>query len=186
MDSGTSRVTEQVELKKRKLLGFYIAAFVVLGLFAGGVLAWPRISAWRRERATTQLFINNLDHHINIDMKDENPGDALTYFYGLLNVGVMADWEGVPDYSKKKVTLQYKDVPIAVVLDAWCSQVGADWTVADIDCGKGDWPMFKLCLGSREHIRKLEEASPVAARMVRDYRNRLKKFRSAESAKASK
>jgi hypothetical protein len=159
--------------KGRMLLGFYVAAFVVLALFAGGVMAWPRVAAWRRERAVTQLFISNLDHHINIDMKDEDPGEALTYFRGPLTVGIVGNYKGVPDISKKKVTLRYKDVPIAVVLDSWCRQVGADWTVADTNCGKGEWPMFKLCLGSPEHIRKLERASPVAARMVRSYRKGL-------------
>jgi hypothetical protein len=174
---------EEKPKKRKGLLAFYIAAFVLLGLFAGGVLAWPRVAAWRRERATVQLFLNSLDSRINVNFKDAPSEEVLNFCKGVMEVGVVGRYEDLPDLGTKKVTMRYEDVPIGFVLDGWCRQVGAAWTVADAGCGKHDGPNFKLCLGSPKHVRKLEEANPVAARMVRSYREGLKRFKPAESLK---
>ncbi len=164
------------EPKRRRLLGFYVAAFVVLALFSGGWLAWPRVMAWHQERTVTQLFINCLDRRVDIEVKDVPGDEALMHFYALLDVGIWTDALDFPDASGTKVTLQYENVPIAVALSDWCSQVGADWTIADISCGKDEEPTLKLCLAKPERIRELERGSPAAAQMVSRYRRSLREW----------
>jgi hypothetical protein len=169
--------------RKRKLLGFYIAAFATLGVFAGGVLSWPRFAAWRRERTITQQILDRLDHRTNVNFVGAPPGEVLYFCGALSGVGGSGRFGDLPDFSTKKVTLQYEDVPIGFILDSWCLQVGADWTVADARRGMVGGPNFKLCVGSPEYVRKLEEAHPAAARMVRSYRDGLKKIKAGEGEK---
>ena len=159
------------------MLGFYITAIALLLALAGVCVGWPRISAWRTERRIAQSFINALDKRVNMELT-ESADEALTYFRGVTNAGMVVNGEGLGPWNKR-VTLKFVNTPLAVVLDSWCAQVGADWTVAEVSFGPNTDPMFKVFIAAPARVKDLEARSPTAARMIRRYRERLARERAA-------
>jgi hypothetical protein len=156
---------------RRGMLGFYLAALGLLLALAGLCVGWPRIRAWHRERTVTQDFINSLDKRVSVELT-ESPQDALQWVQGLMTCGVIGDYRKISPPSGK-LTLKCENAPLAVLLDSWCAQVGADWTVASDSTSFDGRPKFALFIADPARIRELEAGSPTAARMIRRYRERL-------------
>jgi hypothetical protein len=164
--------------KKRKgLLGFYIAAVILVLLAVAVGFMWVPLRERRSKKRTVELFIRNLDKRVNADFKDKPAGEALNYFFGLLNCGVITDPNSKVKWDAR-VSLQFENVPFAAVLDSWCAQVGADWTIADSGLGKAGpyrFPAYKLIVTDPQRVAEMERADPYVARLVREYREQLTK-----------
>jgi hypothetical protein len=160
----------------KSLTGFYIAIGAVGALFTLGAWLWTPISAWRYERQVTQDFLRNIDRHITMEM-ELPPDEALGFVQGMLLVGSegdpKADWSKF--CAKPKVTLRCQDAPMAVLLESWCSQVGAGWTIAPTGTNVAgtDRPKLAIIVSDPARIAELERANPRIARLVREYRARL-------------
>ena len=161
-------------LSGKGLTGFYIAIGAVGALFALGAWLWPPLSAWRYERRVTQAFLRAIDRHWTMEM-ELPPDEAFQYVRTPLMVSVIgdpkADWSKF--CAKPKVTLRCQDAPMAVLLESWCSQVGADWTIAPLGTNSAGRPKLAIIVSDPKRIAELERANPRIARLVREYRARL-------------
>jgi len=144
------------------MLGFYIAAVALLALAVGIGFAWVPLRERRMKRRTTEHIIRGLDKRVSVEFKDEPAEEALSYFRGLLECGITTDPKSTVD-PEAKVNMQLKNVPFAAVLDAWCAQVGGDWTIYK----------SKLFIATPERVAEAERADPYVAGLVREYRAKL-------------
>jgi hypothetical protein len=128
---------------------------------------------WEEQKAAdapvVEAFLRRLDKHAMVDLKNVLPEEGLKYIMALAEVSVESD--GLPAMAAgKTVTLQQKDAPLAVVLDSWCSQVGADWTIAETGGGAPGLRKLALVVGKRRRIDELNQANLWIAGLVERYR----------------
>jgi hypothetical protein len=156
----------------RSLVGFYVAVGVVVALGLLGAWMWKPMRAWYRERQVVQAFMRVMDRRASADLKEVPAVEALQYVMALVEVSTVGEaFDGVR--MKSKVTLQFRDVSAAVLLESWCSQVGANWTIAPSGTTPDGSPHQALVISNPARIAELESANPRIARLLRPYRAKL-------------
>jgi len=160
------------EIPGRSLTGFYIAVGVAAALVLLGAWMWKPMRAWYRERQVVQAFMRVMDRRAYADLKEVPAEEAFQYLMMFVEVSTVGEaFDGVR--MKSKVTLQFRDVSAAVLLESWCSQVGASWTIAPSGTTPDGSPHQALVISNPARIAELESANPRIARLLRPYRMKL-------------